>query len=173
MVYVVEIVVGESVNPAFDELVKGKVELEIICELAVGVVDANIGLSICVGADAVVELVDSIAAVDVVDGGGSGGEVEVELDKDGASVVEEVDAVLKPPGSTLANVLLYVVINTTTLSPPENCRFAKREGSSAIPPHFWAASPGQGTLHAESGYVTKSSDGVPLKEEQKHSLGFY
>ena len=99
--------------------------------------------------------------------------MEVEVGEAGTSAVEEVDAVLKPPGSTSASVLLYVVISTTTLPPVEICRFAKREGSSAIPPHFWAASPGQRVLHAESGYLTKSeSDGVPAKEEQKHSLGF-
>ena len=46
VVYIVEIVVGERVNPGFDELVEGKVELETTSELAVGVVDANIGLSI-------------------------------------------------------------------------------------------------------------------------------
>jgi hypothetical protein len=182
VVYVVEIVVGERVNPGapgFEELerTKGNVELEL--ELVVGVVvDANIGLSICVcvGADAVVDdVVELIAAVD--DANGSGVELELRLNPEegNANAVEEVvDDVLKPlPGSASARVLLYVVISTTALPPPlESCRFAKREGNSAIPPHFWAGSPGQGVSHAESGYLTKSeSEGVPVKEEQKHSLG--
>jgi hypothetical protein len=177
VVYVVEIVVGERVNPGapgFEELERTKcnVELELV-------VDANIGLSICVcvGADAaVVDVVEPIAAVDVVDG--SGVELELRLrlkpEEDNAKVLEEVvDDGLSPlPGPTSARVLLYVVISTTALPPPlESCRFAKREGNSAIPPHFWAGSPGQGVLHAESGYLTKSeSEGVPVKEEQKHSL---
>jgi hypothetical protein len=176
VVYVVEIVVGERANPGapgFEKLeMEGNVELKLV-------VDANIGLSICVcvRADAV-DVVELIAAVDVVDG--SGVELELRLrlkpEEDSANkVVEEVvDDVLTPlPGSTSARVLLYVVISTTALPPPlESWRFEKREGNSAIPPHFWAGSPGQGVSHAESGYLTKSeSEGVPVKEEQKHSLG--
>ena len=161
MVYVVEIVVGpkvkmgeEELEGDWDDVPDGTGDVEPDPE---GVVFSVRESAPCASDE------DKDVRELGLDGSDCDGEPEDDADGGVDTGPLEVDE-LELPVPSSASVLLYSVSKTSSFELPiEICLLTRVGANWTMPPHFCAGSPGQGKLHAESGYWMNSDWGSASK----------